>query len=93
MYATASNILGPWQTRGNPCIGPEADKTFRSQSTFVLPAPGERPGAFIYMGDRWMPGKLGSSPYVWLPFTIRPDGTFTLQFHERWDLTIFDTLR
>jgi hypothetical protein len=93
MYATASNILGPWQARGNPCTGPGADKTFRSQSTFILPAPGRHPNGFIYMGDRWTPDRLGSSPYIWLPFAIHPDGTFTLEFRERWDLTIFDTLK
>ena len=28
-YAVAQNILGPWQTKDNPCVGREANKTFR----------------------------------------------------------------
>src|SRR5436190_432077 len=36
-YAVASNPLGPWKEYGNPCMGEEAETTFRSQSTFVLP--------------------------------------------------------
>lgn len=90
-YAIAKSILGPYETRKNPCVGPGADKTFRSQSTFVLPVPG-RPGCFIYMGDRWNPSRLGDSTYVWLPFRIRADGAFTIEWRDRWDLSVFDAM-
>jgi hypothetical protein len=76
-YSTAENILGPWQTFGNPCVGTNADTTFGSQSTFVLPVPGH-PDNFIFMADRWNPKNLPDSRYVWLPFTMRPDGTFSI---------------
>ena len=33
--------LGPWKKKGDPCVGPEAKTTFGSQSTFVLPVPGQ----------------------------------------------------
>jgi hypothetical protein len=88
-YAVADHILGPWTSKGNPCVGPEAETTFRSQSTFVLPAPGKRAGSFIFMGDRWFKDKLEDSRYVWLPFTIKEDGTFTLEWRDRWDLSVF----
>jgi len=91
-YATAKHILGPWETHGNPCIGAERDKTFRSQSTFVLPAPGKPAGCYIFMADRWVPEKLGKSTYIWLPFVIRDDGSLVLEFRDRWDLSVFDRL-
>ncbi|MBN2182986.1 MAG: family 43 glycosylhydrolase [Sedimentisphaerales bacterium] len=88
-YAVAENILGPWQTKGNPCIGEEAELTFRSQSTFVLPVPG-KPGCYIFMADRWTPRRLFDSRYIWLPFIIGADGTFTIEWLDNWDLSYFD---
>jgi hypothetical protein len=85
-YATATNILGPWETKGNPCTGPDAQNTFGSQSTFVLPAPG-KPGRFIFMADRWKPDDLSDSRYVWLPLTFQPDGTMNIPWKERWKLS------
>lgn len=87
-YAVAENILGPWENKGNPCIGPEANLTFRSQSTFVLPAPGQ-PGNFIYLGDRWKPEDLSDSRYIWLPLTFKPDGRMVIEWKDRWDLSAF----
>lgn len=88
-YSVADNILGPWHTFGNPCAGPNAGKTFGSQSTFVLPAPG-RTNDFIFMADRWEPDELPDSRYVWLPFTMKSDGTFTIPWRDRWDFSVFD---
>ena len=83
-YAIATNILGPWTVKGNPCNGEGAETTFRSQSTYVLPARA-KPGWFIYMGDRWLRNNLADSRYVWLPFQIDPDGGFTLRWRDEWD--------
>ena len=85
-YALADHIFGPWTVKGNPCVGPDAEVTFHSQSTFVLPAPGKPPGYFIYMGDRWFKDKLEDSRYIWLPFQVKEDGTFTLEWRDRWSL-------
>lgn len=87
-YAMADNILGPWVNRGDPCIGQDSETTFRSQSTYVLPAPGQPDGNFIYMGDRWH-GGLEDSRYVWLPFTVKEDHSMALEFLPQWDLSIF----
>lgn len=84
-YSMAKNILGPWQTFGNPCVGTNAETTFGTQSTFVLPAPG-RTNEFIFMADRWNPEDLPDSRYVWLPFTVRADGTFTIPWRDSWNL-------
>jgi len=89
-YAVAGNILGPWKTFGNPCLGPNAGSTFGSQSTFVLPIPG-RPDDFIFMADRWHPWRLSDSRYLWLPFTVRADGTFTIPWLDHWNLSALPT--
>lgn len=87
-YATAPSILGPWTEHPNPCVGPEAKTTFGGQSTYVLPIQG-KPDSFIFMADRWKPNDLGDSRYVWLPFTIKPDGSFEVVWQDQWDMASF----
>jgi type 1 glutamine amidotransferase len=89
--AVADRILGPWQRLGNPFTGSGAETSFRSQSTYVLPAPGRPHGDFIYLGDRWNGNALEKSSYVWLPFRMGPDGTTSLVGRDRWDFSFFDT--
>ena len=50
--AVADSIMGTWKTIGNPCTGPDADKTFYAQSTYVQPVIGKK-DAYIAMFDRW----------------------------------------
>lgn len=83
--AVATNIFGPWTELSNPCRGENADKTFFSQSTFVLPVGGQ-PGHFIAMFDRWKKWELHDSRYVWLPLKFDADGKPTLRWQERWML-------
>ena len=88
-WHVAENILGPWETMGNPCIGNESELTFRSQSTYVLPAPGKANNCFIFMADRWIGNKTNSGTYVWLPFIIQNE-SISLQYMDKWPLSIFD---
>lgn len=85
--AVANFILGPWTTIGNPCIGPEADKTFYAQSTFVVPVQGKE-GVFIAMFDRWKKLDLEQSRYVWLPVIFDGD-KLTIPWYDHWDMTVF----
>ena len=87
-YAVAASPLGPWEVKGNPCVGPGAETTFGGQNTFVLPVAG-RPGAFILMLDRWNPNDLQDSRYVWLPLEVDGD-RLTVRWHDEWDLSVFD---
>lgn len=64
--AVADDILGPYHSLGNPCRGPDSDRTFGAQSTFVLPAPGG-PGCFIFMADRWVSSNSLNERHKWLP--------------------------
>ncbi len=90
-YYTADHIPGPWTAHPNPCRGPNAEKTFGGQSTFVLAAPG-KPGGFIFMADRWKPRDLANSAYLWLPLQIKGDD-LSIGWQEAWSLDGFDKAR
>ena len=68
-YAIADSLLGEWKQYGNPCKGPGAENTFQSQSTYVLPMPGEN-NTFIFMADKWNKLDLEKSGYIWLPLKM-----------------------
>jgi beta-xylosidase len=83
--AVADSPWGPWEELGNPCVGENADKTFSSQSTFVLLVHGPRPG-LVFMADRWKKWDLADSRYVWLPLEFNASGKPILRYRERWSL-------
>jgi hypothetical protein len=86
--AVADDLRGPWKPLGNPCRGEGAELTFKAQSTFVLPVAG-RPGAFIFMADRWRPKNAIDGRYVWLPVDLSED-SFTIPWRDAWRLSDFD---
>lgn len=90
--ARAPAMFGPWTELGNPCHGPDAEVTFHSQSTFVLPVRG-REGAFIFMADRWTPENPIDGSYIWLPVQFDHDGTPFLEWMDSWDLSFFTKSR
>lgn len=83
----ASHIWGPWEALGNPCKGEDADMTFHSQSTFILPVQGKE-NAFIYMGDRWKPKNPIDGRYIWLPLQFENEKP-VIRYVDSWDLSIF----
>ncbi len=85
---TADQILGDWMLHPNPCIGKDADLTFHSQSTYILPIAGKK-DAFIFMADRWRPGNPIDGRYVWLPILFE-NGMPVLKWSDKWDLSVFD---
>ena len=86
--AIADNIFGPWSELGNPCVGSDADLTFRSQSTYVLSVQ-DKKDAFIFMGDRWQPENAIEGRYVWLPIQFE-DGRPVIRWYDEWGLQLFD---
>jgi len=82
--AKAKSIWGPWEELGNPCIGPGADLSFRSQSTYVFPVSGKK-DQFIFMGDRWVPENPVDGKYIWLPVRLK-DGGFEIEWKDEWTL-------
>lgn len=80
--AVADSIMGEWRTIGNPCTGPDADKTFYSQSTYVCKVMGKK-DMYIAMFDRWNKTDLEDSRYVWLPLSF-DDGKITIPWRKKW---------
>lgn len=84
--AIADSIWGPWKELGNPCQGEGADKTFDSQSTYVLEVGN---GQFIYMGDRWTPKNAIDGRHIWLPLEFERERPM-LKWRDEWDLSSFN---
>lgn len=80
--AVASSIWGPWTELQNPFVGTDAETSFHSQSTYVLPAPGKA-GQFIYMGDRWTPDNAIDGRYIWLPVRFEGEQP-VIEWKEQW---------
>jgi beta-xylosidase len=85
---TSESIWGPWEQHQNPCVGDDADLTFHSQSTYILPVAG-KDDAFIFMADRWTPKKPIEASYIWLPIQFE-NGLPVLKWMDQWNLRIFD---
>ncbi|MCG9972857.1 glycoside hydrolase family 43 protein [Christiangramia crocea] len=84
----ASSLMGPWKALGNPARGVDADKTFHSQSTFILPVQGKE-NAFIFMADRWKPENHIDGRYIWLPIEWEDDEP-VIMWEDEWRLSFFD---
>ncbi len=87
--SVAESLFGPWEELGNPCLGPgeQIANTFNSQSAFILPVHG-KPGAFIFMADRWNERDAIDGRYIWLPIEFH-HGLPMFRWHDRWDLEFF----
>lgn len=88
--AVAESIWGPWTELGNPCVGEDADLTFHSQSTYILPVQG-RKDQYVYMGDRWTPKDAIDGRYIWLPIKFEGE-RFVIEWKDSWTLTDFDNM-
>lgn len=85
--AVSDSPFGPWQELSNPCIGPDADKTFVSQSAFVLPVR-DHEDVFVFLADRWNQWDLPASRYVWLPLEFPSNGNPILHWQDKWQLPV-----
>lgn len=80
--AVATSIWGPWKELSNPFVGEDNNTSFHSQSTYVLPVPGQV-GKYIYMGDRWTPDNAIDGRYVWLPVTFEGEQPI-IRWQDSW---------
>ena len=87
--AGSDNIFGPWKELGNLCTSKDSLTTYYSQSTYILSVQGKK-DAFIFMADRWKPENPIEGTYVWLPIKIKDDRLVDLEWHDRWNLDIFN---
>ena len=81
---SAPSIWGPWTQHPNPCVGPNAEKTFGGQSTFVLPLPD---GRMMFMADIWRPRHPIDARYIWLPIEWK-DEKPSIVWKDTWNLDI-----
>jgi len=84
-YSTATSIAGPWSA-WRP-VAPVGTNTFTSQTANIIPVTGSAGSAFLYAGDRWTTGNLGTSPLVWLPLTVSGT-TMALGWQSSWTLDV-----
>lgn len=84
----ADSVMGEWKYIGNPCRGKDAEITFGSQSTFILPVDG-MDDAFLFMADRWNPANAIDGRYVWLPIQFDADELPFIEWSDEWDLEVF----
>ncbi|WP_426502091.1 ricin-type beta-trefoil lectin domain protein [Dactylosporangium sp. McL0621] len=67
-YTTAGSITGTWSAFRS--FAPAGTNTCNSQTTQILPVSGSSGTGYLFLGDRWNPGNLADSRYVWQPLTI-----------------------
>ncbi|WP_433605418.1 ricin-type beta-trefoil lectin domain protein [Dactylosporangium sp. CA-139114] len=82
-YATASSITGTWSAFRS--FAPTGTNTCNSQTTAILPVQGSGGTAYLFLGDRWNPGNLPDSRYVWQPLTISGT-TVTMTCRSSWSI-------
>lgn len=85
VYATAPSLSGPWTETKD--IAPPETNTYDSQSAMLLKISGSKATSVIYMGDRWLPGTLWDSRYIWMPIEIG-DGKMTLPKPVPWKIDV-----
>jgi beta-xylosidase len=83
--AVAPSVFGPWTEMKNPFTGDDADLSFHSQSTYVLPVTGKTT-RYIYMGDRWNPQNAIDGRYIWLPIRFYGDQP-VIEWKDEWQIT------
>lgn len=87
-YAVADSVLGEWKQFDNPCTGNNADSTYFSQSTYILPVQ-NKPGNFIFLADRWNKHNLEDSRYVWLPLVMANEKPQII-WADKWNFSVFN---
>jgi len=85
----ATNIWGPYEDLGNFCVGEKREITFNAQSTYILELQ-DKPGSYVFMGDRWNRENMKRSAHIWLPLEFPTQDTVSMRYHKEWDTSIFD---
>lgn len=84
-YFRASDIFGPWEDMGDPCVGDEEHLTFHSQGTYIFRVVGAE-DTWIFMAERHNTSNFLHCSYIWLPVELHDDHTLSLHYMEEWSL-------
>jgi hypothetical protein len=68
VYATATSLSGTWSSFRT--FAPAGTNTYTTQTANIITVAGSSGTTYLYAGDRWTTGNLGTSPLVWLPLTV-----------------------
>lgn len=85
IYATASSLSGSWSAFKD--FAPAGTNTYQTQTTNIIPVAGSSGTSYIYAGDRWNPGNLGTSQMIWLPLTLSGN-TANVGWQNSWSLDV-----
>jgi len=83
VYATAASPAGPWSAFRD--LAPGGTNTYNTQTANIVTVAGSAATTYIYAGDRWTTGNLGTSPLVWLPLTLSGSAA-TVGWQRSWSL-------
>lgn len=78
----ANSIWGPWEQLENPCVGPDANLTFKSQGTYIQKLVGKTP-EYVFMADRWTPKFPSDGRYIWIPIIFENNHP-VLRWDDKW---------
>jgi hypothetical protein len=87
-YYRATSPMGPYASMGDPCLAPNNDTTYNSQSTYIFPVSGKN-DAFILMTERHDANNIGRSSFIWLPIRFPTSSSIQIQYLPTWDLGYF----
>jgi hypothetical protein len=101
-YSTAPSVLGPWTYQGyiapvkDPSDSISDERTWLSQSTWVLPVVGCEGTVYVYMGDHWNGTESTQAPgrnnhlatLVLQPFVFDGIRISLPEYHAEWTLNV-----
>ena len=85
VYATATSLTGTWSSFRD--FAAPGTNTYNSQTANVITVQGGSGTSYLYAGDRWTTGDLGSSALIWLPITISGT-TVNVGQYPSWSLDV-----
>jgi len=93
-HITGHPLTWWWEDKGDPFWDDYKGKTHESQSTFVLPYRDKNGNIvrdkFIFMADRWNPGNLSDSRYIWSPIHLDSENKrISMNWESEWDYSQF----
>ncbi|OME87852.1 hypothetical protein BK120_00530 [Paenibacillus sp. FSL A5-0031] len=93
-HITGHPLTWWWEDKGDPFWDDYKGTTHESQSTFVLPYRDKNGNIvkdkFIFMADRWNPGNLSDSRYIWTPIHLDSENKrISMNWLSEWDYSQF----
>lgn len=84
----ASNMMGPWELVGNPCVGEGSDATYNTQGTNSFCVDGKK-NETIIMLERHNTENFMRCSYVWLPVVFTAGKELLFPYKKEWDLNSY----